>query len=102
MENNFEGYEDDEMKDELKFYFGGEGKLSKSNKNKIVFIFDFGADNDHVVLGKVYKSGNDIYFEIIDNPTATVKQGKSAGGETVTINGESYLLIDGTAYKIVP
>lgn len=45
-DENFDGLEDDEMHDELKYFFGEKGKLTKNNTNKISFEFTFGDNNE--------------------------------------------------------
>ncbi|MBQ3671207.1 MAG: hypothetical protein II921_06995 [Treponema sp.] len=64
--DNFKGQRDEEMKDEMKIFFGEDGKFKSSNKNRLTFVFSFGDQNEKVRLSKVYKHGKDIYFEVMD------------------------------------
>lgn len=94
----FEGYDDDEMKDELKAAFGDAGKISAKNRNSLRFTFSFGNQEGLVCLRRVLKSEKDICFEVVDSPNAPAQSAPS--GKKVTIDGETYLLIDGQAYRV--
>ena len=65
----FDGYEDDELKDELKHYYGKEvGKISADNPNTITFKLNFNDYNEKVLIKKVYNEDKSLSFEIVDNP----------------------------------
>lgn len=100
-DEDFPGYEDDEMKDEFKRYFGNDGKISKNNMNDIIFEFNFGAFNKDVVLKRVFKDDNNICFSVGDNVrTSPADNFDSGNAEKILINGEEYLLLNEQVYKI--
>ncbi|MCM1320836.1 MAG: hypothetical protein NC041_01505 [Bacteroides sp.] len=100
-DENFSGYEDDEMKDEFKRYFGSDGKISKNNTNDIIFEFNFGEFNNDVVLKRVYKDDRDICFSVDDKLHASSADNSDSGNaEKILINGEEYLLLNEQVYKI--
>ncbi len=96
----FKGYYDDEMEDEFKKFFGLSGNLSKNNKNKVIFHFDFARHNANVKITQVYSDDRDIVF-IVENKTEPVENDASPEVKKVTVDGETYVLVDGKAYKVV-
>ena len=63
----FEGYEDDEMKDEFPFYFGKDGKFNKSNQNRIVFKIKFPDNLDDVAISAALANDKSLLFIIEDS-----------------------------------
>lgn len=99
----FDGYEDDELKDELKHYYGKEvGKISADNPNTITFKLNFNDYNEKVLIKKVYNEDKSLSFEIVDNPNhkKPVEQAKDQGATIVEIDGTKFMLFEGKAYKI--
>lgn len=99
----FDGYEDDELKDELKHYYGKEvGKISADNPNTITFKLNFNDYNEKVLIKKVYNEDKSLSFEIVDNPNhkKSVEQAKDQGATIIEIDGTKFMLFEGKAYKI--
>lgn len=100
----FEGYEDDEMKDELPHYFGKDGKFTTSNYNTITFIINFKEHRDEVIISDVYMNDKKLLFIVEDDPDHKVETEKEAlertGAQTIIIEGKKYLLYEGVVYPI--
>lgn len=64
--NFFDGIEDNEMHDELKYIFGKDGKLDKSNSNTVVFHLDFNGFNDKVFIKEYHIRDKKMYFYVED------------------------------------
>ncbi len=63
----FEGYEDDEMKDEFPFYFGKDGKFLKSNKNQIILKIKFPDNQDDVIITAALANDKSLLFIVEDS-----------------------------------
>ena len=100
----FEGYEDDEMKDEFPHYFGSDGKFTFNNYNKITFKINFKEHRDDVIISAVYMNDKHLLFIVEDSPNSHVETEKEAlertGAQTIIIDGKKYLLYDGVAYPV--
>ena len=98
---NFDGKTDDDMHDELKYYFGNDGKLSKTNPNKIIFALDFGNENEKIIVKEFYIKNKDLYFLIENNPAyKNTDQPTDDSAKIVTIDGKKYILVDDKAFEI--
>lgn len=98
---NFDGKEDDDMHDELRYFFGNDGKLSRTNHNTITFDIDFGGGNEKILVKDFFIKNKDLYFSIEDNP-ARKSSAQTAGdsAKIVTIDGKRYILVDDKAFEI--
>ncbi len=98
---NFDGKKDDDMHDELRYYFGNDGKLNKSNPNSISFEINFGDYNEKVTVKDFFIKNKDLYILVEDNPDSKVS-GKSTenSAKIVTIDGKKYILVDDKAFEI--
>lgn len=101
-DSEFEGYEDDEIDDELPYYLGEDAKFTRKNKNKISFELFFHSHNDDVTIANILNRDDSLYFIIEDkdgnvSPEEKIKQ---EGGSIVEIDGIKYLLFNGSAYKV--
>lgn len=100
----FEGYEDNEMKDEFPHYFGNVGKFTSTNYNTITFIINFQEHRDDVIISDIYMNDNNLVFIVEDDPNHKVETEKEAlertGAQTIIIEGKKYLLYDGVAYPV--
>ena len=103
-QEEFDGYEDDEMKDELPYYFGEAGKFTKNNKNDISFTINFKEHRDDIVITDVYERDKSLCFIINDSPDVEIKTEKDAlkesGATTIVVEGKTYLLYNGVAYPV--
>ena len=98
-EEKFDGYDDEEMKDEFPCFFGADGKFRKGNKNKITFVVSFRPQQKNVTIKQICFRKKSILF-VIDNST----EGKDAlnnidTSEKVFIDGKPYVLFEG---KFIP
>lgn len=82
---NFDGYKDDDLDEELLFHFGKDGKISKKNTNKITFEIDFGENNKKVTVKNYYIKNKDIYFLVENAPEL---QSAEESGRLITVNGK--------------
>lgn len=94
---NFDGYKDDDLDEELLFHFGKDGKISKKNTNKITFEIDFGENNKKVTVKNYYIKNKDIYF-LVEN--ATELQSAEESGRLITVDGKKYILSGDKAYEV--
>ena len=103
-EEEFDGYEDDEMKDELPYYFGTDGEFKKRNTNAISFVICFRDHQKNVTIKGVYDRDKSLVF-IIDNSTEgnenmeTETSLKEAGVKKITVDGKTFILYNG---KFIP
>lgn len=100
----FNGYVDNEMKDEFPQYFGKEGKFLSNNYNTITFIINFNEYKNAVKITDVRMDDKDLLFIIDDNTnykTEIEKQNpETSDAKIVTIEGKKYLLYEGIAYPV--
>ncbi len=100
----FEGYEDDEMKDEFPHYFGKDGKFTGSNYNTITFTINFKEHKDEVIISDIYMNDKKLLFIVEDDPNHKIETEKEAlertGAETIIIEGKKYLLYEGVVYPM--
>ena len=100
----FNGYVDNEMKDEFPQYFGKEGKFLSNNYNTITFIINFNEYKNAVKITDVRMDDKDLLFIIDDDTnykTEIEKQNpETSDAKIVTIEGKKYLLYEGIAYPI--
>lgn len=101
-DESFDGYEDDELKDELPFYFGSYGKFRADNNAKISFTLNFGVNNSNVRISSVYNKDKNLVFLITDSENAVKPQEKieSLGGNIIEIDGKKFLLYNGQAIQV--
>ena len=93
-DDNFDGLEDDEMHDELKYFFGEKGKLAKKNTNKISFEFTFGDNNEKVLLKEYHIRDNELYFFVENNENfKTTEELVEDSVKVIVIDGNKYMLI---------
>lgn len=98
---NFDGKEDDDMHDELKYFFGNDGKLSKTNQNIIAFDINFGDNNEKITIKDFFIKNKDLYFFVEDNPNfKNTDQATTNSAKIVTIDGKKYILVDDKAFEI--
>lgn len=98
---NFDGKEDDDMHDELKYFFGNDGKLSKTNQNTIAFDINFGDNNEKITIKDFFIKNKDLYFFVEDNPNfKNTDQATTNSAKIVTIDGKKYILVDDKAFEI--
>lgn len=96
-DREFEGYDDDEMKDEFPCFFGSDGAFKKRNTNKITFVISFRPRQKNVEITKVINKGKSLVF-VIENSEEGDKLLKSDltpkddGAKKVVINGKTYIL----------
>lgn len=94
-DDNFDGLEDDEMHDELKYFFGEKGKLTKNNPNKISFKFTFGDNNEKVLLKEYYIRDNKLYFFVDNNENfKIIEELVEDSVKVIVIDGNKYMIID--------
>ena len=90
----FEGYEDDEMKDEFPYYFGADGKFTFNNTNKITFKINFKENYDDIIISTVYMNNQHLLFIIEDAPDINVetehKSLESVESQIIIIDGQKY------------
>ena len=99
QDEGFEGYDDDEMKDEFPCFFGVDGSFKKRNTNKIAFEISFRPHQKHVAITSIYYWKKSIVF-VIDNSAEGKKMLESGDtSEKVVVGGKTYILYDG---KFVP
>ena len=100
----FNGYVDNEMKDEFPQYFGKEGKFLSNNYNTITFIINFNEYKNAVKITDVRMDDKDLLFIIDDDTnykTEIEKQNpETSDAKIVTIEGKKYLLYEGIAYPV--
>ena len=100
-DDNFDGLEDDEMHDELRHYFGNDGKLNKKNNNKIRFELNFGLNNDKVIVTDLYIRDKELYFYVEDNSEHVVtEQVLEEQVRVIEIDGKKYMLVDDKVIEI--
>ena len=93
-DDNFDGLEDDEMHDELKYFFGEKGKLTKNNTNEISFEFTFGDNNEKVLLKEYHIRDNELYFFVENNENFKVTEELVEDSvKVIVIDGNKYMLI---------
>ena len=117
---DFDGAFDDDLDEELYAVFGPEGKFTPANKNEVTFTLSFGEDNGAVRLNRVFQRKSSLCFEIADAGSAGTSPADSAasatsaavavpaagsqsaadGAQKVVIDGQSYILLNGQAYKV--
>ncbi len=98
---NFDGKQDDDMHDELRHFFGSDGKLNKTNPNSITFDIDLGDSNEKTSVKDFYIKNKDLYFLVEDNPDHKVSaQTTDGSAKIVTIDGKKYILVDDKAFEI--
>ncbi len=98
---NFDGKQDDDMHDELKYFFGNDGKLSKTNQNSIIFDIDFGDNNEKIAIKDFFIKNKDLYFFVEDNPDfKNSEQATEDSAKIVTIDGKRYILVNDKAFEI--
>lgn len=98
---NFDGKKDDDMHDELRYFFGNDGKLISSNLNNITFYIDFGDNNEKITAEDFFIKNKDLYFLVKDNPNAKpTAQNSDDSAKIVTIGGKKYILVDDKAFEI--
>lgn len=101
-EEEFDGYEDDELDDELEHYFGKVAKWQIKNTNNITFTLNFSDHNSDVVIRKIYNRDESLVFEIgdSDNAITTEQQLKKTGAEILEVDGKKYILYNGQAIEV--
>lgn len=98
-DEEFKGYDDDEMKDEFPCFFGVDGSFKKRNTNKISFEISFRPHQKNVVITSIYYWKKSIVF-VIDNSAEGKKLLESGDtSEKVVVGGKTYILYEG---KFVP
>jgi hypothetical protein len=98
-DDEFDGYDDDEMKDEFPHFFGSDGAFKKRNTNKIQFVISFRPQQKNVEITNIYFRKKSIVF-VIDNSEEGKKNLESGNmSEKVVIDGKTYILYGG---KFVP
>lgn len=98
---NFDGKQDDDMHDELKYFFGNDGKLSKTNQNSIIFDINFGDDNEKIAIKDFFVKNKDLYFFVEDNPDfKNTSKTTEDSAKIVTIDGKRYILVNDKAFEI--
>lgn len=89
------------MHDELRYFFGNDGKLSRTNHNTITFDIDFGGGNEKILVKDFFIKNKDLYFSIEDNPAGkSSAQTVGDSAKIVTIDGKRYILVDDKAFEI--
>ena len=100
----FDGYEDDEMKDEFPHYFGEVGRFTKKNRNEIRFIINFKEHRNDVIISDVYMNDGHLLFIIEDSPNRHIKSEEESlegtGAQVIIVEGKKYLLYGGVAYPV--
>ncbi|MBR4464762.1 MAG: hypothetical protein IKS40_09130 [Treponema sp.] len=100
----FDGYEDEEIGEEIPKFFGADGRFSRKNTNKIRFIISFKDHKNDVVISKVLMNDSHLIFTVDDSPDRNVKSEQDAledaGAQVVTIDGKKFLLYGGKAYPV--
>ena len=100
-DDNFDGLEDDEMHDELKYFFGEKGKLTKKNPNKISFEFTFGENNEKVLLKEYHIRDNELYFFVENNENfKTTEELVEDSVKVIVIDGNKYMIIDDKVIEV--
>lgn len=101
-DESFDGYEDDELKDELPFYFGRLGKFRADNSAKISFKLNFGVNDSNVKISSVYNKDKNLVFLITDSENAVKPNERieSLGGNVIEIDGKKFLLYNGQAIQV--
>ena len=100
-DDNFDGLEDDEMHDELKYFFGEKGKLTKNNPNKISFKFTFGDNNEKVLLKEYYIRDNKLYFFVDNNENFKIAEELVEDSvKVIAIDGNKYMIIDDKVIEV--
>lgn len=98
---NFDGKQDDDMHDELKYFFGKDGKLSTNNPNNITFDINFNSSNKKITIKDFYIKNKDLYFFVENNPDfKSTEQTTDDSAKIVTIDGKKYILVDDKAFEI--
>lgn len=98
---SFDGVEDDEMHDELPYFFGAAGKIRRNNNNKITFKLKFGFDDDKVIVERFEICDRELYFYISDNKNAPVtKQVLEEEAKVIVIDGKKYIIIENHAIEV--
>ena len=93
-DENFDGLEDDEMHDELRHFFGEQGKLTTKNTNQITFEFTFGDTNEKVLLREFHIRDHELYFFVENNPDAKITEEKVEDSvKVIVIDGKKYMII---------
>lgn len=99
QDEGFEGYDDDEMKDEFPCFFGVDGSFKKRNTNKVAFEISFRPHQKNVAITSIYYWKKSIVF-VIDNSAEGKKMLESGDtSEKVVVGGKTYILYEG---KFVP
>ena len=89
------------MHDELKYFFGEKGKLTKNNPNKISFEFTFGDNNEKVLLKEYYIRDNELYFFVENNENFKVTEELVEDSvKVIVIDGNKYMLIDDKVIEV--
>lgn len=98
----FDGYEDDELDDELEHFFGPVAKWTSKNTNKISFTLNFSDHNNDVIIKRIYCDDDSLTFEIEEssNAVTTEQQLEKTGAEILEIDGKKYLLYNGQVMEI--
>ena len=100
-DDNFDGLEDDEMHDELKYFFGEKGKLTRNNTNKISFEFSFGDNNEKVLLKEYHIRDNELYFFVENNENFKVTEELVEDSvKVIVIDGKKYMIIDDQVIEV--
>ena len=100
-DENFDGLEDDEMHDELKYFFGEKGKLAKNNTNEISFEFTFGDNNEKVLLKEYHIRDNELYFFVENNENFKVTEELVEDSvKVIVIDGNKYMIIDDKVIEV--
>ena len=103
---DFGGIYDDDLDEELYGAFGRAGRFASSNKSELSFALSFGAENNAVRVARVYQHKDNLCFEIVDSASASSSSHPSSAAsgssepQKVVIDGQSYILVDGQAYKV--
>lgn len=101
-DESFDGYEDDELKDELPYYFGKNGKFKANNNSKISFVLDFGRNNNNVIISKIYDKDKNLVLMVTDSEKAVKPDDKieALGGHVIEVDGKKFLLYGGQAIPV--
>lgn len=102
-DEEFEGYEDDEMNDEFPYYFGEAGKFRKDNHSEVTFIISFKEHADLVEILDVYEGDDSLVFVVTDSEKASKQIEKSFSENNIEIfyiEGKPYAKIDGKLMKL--
>lgn len=98
----FDGYEDDELEDELEHFFGPVAKWTSKNTNEVSFTLNFSDHNNDVIIKRIYCDDESLTFEIEDssNAVTTEQQLEKTGAEILEIDGKKYLFYNGQVIEI--